>query len=310
MPDNNEILRGVIKQVDVGTPGAGLLSPEQFDAFFALAETKHPWAQKQSSVRRNAHTGGIPRIDFGDDVLEPADEAVDTGNYLKPAHDFVPYALKKTRLSFRFSKEVQDQTAAGSSYESQVVDGFTAAFGRSKQRLLWLGDTASANPTMALLDGWRKRILGGGHQVDGSTINGGVLSLDHFYAAVFSLPEAWKQRASELSWAMSPTKRWEISRFISGRSTGAGDDALMSGGGNVLNILGIPVTEVPELGKDIVLVSPANTTEVVKRNDMRLTRVDTGIEAVAQDIVAYIGFMYIDAIMREPEGSVIVHSLA
>lgn len=305
---NTEILRGVITQGDVGTPGAGLLSPEQFDAFWVLAETQHPWATRQFTARRKAHTGGVPRIDFGDDVIEAATEAVDTGNFTKPSYDNVPYAMTKGRVSFAPSRETVEQ-AASDNHEDELVSGFTRAFGRSFQKLAWLGDTASANPTLKTNDGWLKQIKASGNVVDGSLTNGGVLAVEHFYDAIESLPLEWQQRANELAWAIGTRHKWVINKFLSNRATGMGDDFIARGVNGQTEILGIPLIEVPSLTTDLVLTSPPNTTVVVDNNTFRLEKIDQGLEVKAQDIIAYIGFFYADFILREVEGIAVVEKL-
>lgn len=309
MTTNREILRAVITQATIGTPGAGLLSPDQFDAFWELAETNNPWMQIQDTVRRTAFTGGIPRIDFGDNVIEAATESIDTGNFFSPVHDFVAYAMVKSRLAFKFSFEAEDQDASGGSYEDQLVDGFTRAFGRSHQRLAWLGDDTSADTSLSINDGWLKQIVAGGNVVDGSAINGGDISVEHFYEAIFALPDAWQQRANELRWAVPVTKVWQIRQFLSNRATGLGDQFVTEGPNGELRIAGIPMVEVPPLTTDIVLSSPQNTSNVVNPRTFRLRRVDQGLSVVAQDIVAHVGFMHDDFILREVTGIAVITSL-
>jgi hypothetical protein len=307
--DNRQIVRGVIEQADIGTPGDGLLSPEQFDAFHALAETQHPWMQLQSTPRRTAHTGTLPRIDFGDNVLEPADESVDTGNFFEPTHDTVPYTMTKIRTAFKVSNEALSQNAAQADYENQLVDGFGRAFGRSKQRLAWLGDVASADVSLQANDGWVKQITASGVVVNGSLINGGDVDLEHFFSAVFGLPAAWIQRVDELRWAISPLKRWQLGFSLSSREDTLGANMVTTGPNGEPQIAGIGFVEVPALGNDIVLCSPQNTTEVLDNTTMTLKKVDSGLTVVSQDIIAYIGFMFSDYILREVEGCVIINQL-
>lgn len=305
---NQEILRGVITSGDVGTPGAGLLSPEQFDAFWVLAEEMHPWAQLQSTERRHAFTGTLNRIDFTGDVIQPASEAVDTGNFTEPAYSHVGYSMEKGRVSFSDSYEASDQ-AAEADHQRTLVEGFTRAFGRSFQKIAWLGDTLSADPMLKIDDGWLKQMVAGANLVNGATFNGGNLAADHFYAALRSLPIAWQQRRNELKWAMGVTHCAILEEYLSGRATGFGDEILMRGPNGNIVILGIEAIQVPSLTTDLVLTHPRNTTAVIHPRTFRLEKITEGLEVKAADITAWVGFYHADYILREVEGIALVQSL-
>ena len=183
------------------------------------------------------------------------------------------------------------------------------AWGRAYQRLCWLGDTASASKALKANDGWRKQIVASGNTVDGSLINSGDISIDHFYAAIDALPEAWKQRTNELRWGISPTKKWEFRKWLSNRPTGLGDGAITQGADGTMNILGIPCVDVPPITDEIVLTSPMNTTDVKSPRNFRFRKVTEGLQVVAEDILAFVGFFHADFVMREVEAAVIVQSL-
>lgn len=305
--DNVEVLRGVIQQSDVGSVGANLLSKEQFMAFYELAETQHPWMQLQNTERRTAFQGGVPRIDFTGDVIEPADEAIDTGNFFEPSHSHVAYVQKKGRTAFALSNETVQQTA-DPDYENRLVRGFTRAWGRSFQKIAWLGDESSATPILSINDGWVTQIVSGGNVVDGSAVNGGDISLEHFFDAKFALPDAWKQRTNELRWAVSPTKLDQLSQYLSNRGTALGDTIVSDG--RVTRILGIQPVEVPTIGDEqFVLTSPMNTTVVINPKTFALQRVAEGLQIVGADMVAYVGFFHADFILLEVEGTTIVNQL-
>ena len=305
--ENREILRQIV-QADVGAPGSGLLSPEQFEAWWALAETVHPWQALMSTERRTAHTGGIPRIDFGDDILRAATEAVDSGTFSEPAHDFVAYAMTKMRAAFMPSAEVLTQNAAGPSYEDQIVEGFNRAYVRALQRLAWLGDTALVDPGLNINNGWLVQITAGGNLVNGALINGGNIHPDHFFEAYETLPDAWKQRSDEMRWAISPTKKAQLWRALSQRATGVGDQFLTEPPDD-FTIAGIRTATVPSLGNQVVLTSPMNTTVITDPTNFSFRRVSEGLTVVARDVVAYIGFSWADFVLREAEGTALIQNL-
>jgi hypothetical protein len=311
--DNREIIRAVIKTTTVGAVGSGLLSPEQFDAFYELAETATPWAGLQRVEKLENHNGGIPRIDFGTDVIRPATEGVDSGYYTSPTHDFITYAQVKGEVSFKLTRESKTQ-AASPRYEQQLIDGFTRGWGRSKQKLNWLGDTVSVDPMLRMNDGWRKLIIAGGLTVNGAGINAGDIDLAHFQACYALLPEAWKQRVDELRWALTRTQQNNYLDSLSGRATGIGDWAVERAADGSMMVKGIPAVDVPALTiasnqDNIVLTSPKNTIEVIDPTSMSFQRVEEGITLKKQDAVAYVGFFHSDAVMAEVEGAAIVTAL-
>jgi len=313
MPSNQEILRAVITTTTQGTPGSGLLSPDQFIAFYELAEEATPWAQLQNTEKLKAHTGSVQRIDYGEDVIRPATEAVDSGEFVSPSHDAVPYTMVKGRTSFKVSNEALTQSA-DPNYQNKLVNGFTRAWGRSHQKLAWNGDTTSLNPMLLMNDGWLKTMEASGNAVDGSTINGGSIVIDHFQAALQALPEAWQQRQDELKWGMTMTKWNQYTASLSSRATGQGDDAHRRGKNGEPLILGIEVVPVPTLTRtgdedSIVLTTPENTTVVMDPQTFRLRAVTDGVTVVSQDIIAYFGFFYSDYVLLEVEGTSIIHDL-
>ena len=313
MPSNREIVRTVITTTDQGTHGAGLLSKEQMYAIYVLAEVNNPWMSMQNLERRKSHSGGVPRIDFGDDVIRPATEAVNSGYFAKPTYDNVPYVQKKGRTAFKVSMEGIDQSA-DPDHENKLIDGFTASWGRSHQRLAWMGDEASADPMLLLNDGWAKDMQANGNPVDGSAIQAGALSIDHFHAAIQSLPEAWKQRLAELKWGMTMGQWFNYIETLGPRATALGDLAMEEGPSKRKTILGIEVVPVPSLteplNKDrLILSKPKNTTVVMSPNEFSLQKVNTGVTAVSEDVTYWIGFFYSDYILLEVEGTSIVYNL-
>jgi HK97 family phage major capsid protein len=311
--DNREVLRGVFKTDDLGTPGYGLMGPEQVDAFYEVAEEQIPWMQLQRTIPTKNHTGTVPRIDYGDDVIRPATEAVDSGFFVEPTRDNVNFTQVKGRTAFKVSNETFTQSE-DPQLQNKLINGFTRAWGRSDQKVAWNGDATSTDPMLQINDGWGVAMDTSGNPVDGSGINAGVIDIAHFQHMLESLPEAWQQRADELRWAMTRKKFNQYTKSLSGRATGSGDIAIERGADGVPMILGIPVTEVPSLtatgdNDKIALTSPQNTVKVQDPTYMKFVEVSGGITLAAQDVRAWIGFEYCDYVVPEPEGTAWCYNL-
>lgn len=311
--DNREILRGVIKTSTLGTPGSGLMGPEQVDAFYEVAEEQIPWMQIQRTISTKNHSGTVPRIDYGDDVIRPATEAVDSGFFVEPTHDAVDFTQVKGRTAFKVSNETFTQSE-DPQYQNKLINGFTRAWGRSDQKVAWNGDETSAHAMLQINNGWGYFMNLSGNPLDGSTVNGGTVDIAHFQYMLESLSEAWQQRADELRWGMTRKKFNQYVRSLSGRATGMGDTAIERGADGTPMILGIPVTEVPSLtatgnNDKIALTSPQNTVKVQDPTYMKFVEVKDGITLVAQDARAWIGFEYCDYVVPEPEGTAWCYNL-
>jgi hypothetical protein len=305
---NREIVRTIITTPDVGTPGAGLKAPDQFDAFHNLAEELFPWLAAYNRQSRKPHTGNLTRTSYGKRVIQSSTQAVGSPNLSKPAYDRVSYDMQKMVVQFQAASEVGTQSADPGHIED-VVNNFMEAFGRSLHDLLWLGDTTSADAMLAIFDGWLKKIVAGGNTTNGALINGGVLSDKHFYSAVASLPTAWQQRRRMLKWAIGTTHMIQLENFLSGRATGFGDEILKRGTDGTITILGIESIECFSLTTDLVLVDPRNTVGVFDRDSFTLESVTEGLEVKLADIIAWVGHIYGDAILPEVEGSAVVQNL-
>ena len=309
-PQLQELVRGVITSGDVGTVGAGLVSQDQFDAIWTLSEDKIPWAQIQATIQKTAFTGTVNTIDYGDNVIRPAAEAIDVGTLVEQTSAHVPYTMVKGRVAFAPSFEATDQAAN----DLDLVNGFTRAFGRSMQKCAWNGDdtTVVVDDETAMLvwqDGWGVAIAAGGHQTDGSTINAGDISEAHFSTALASLPTAWMTRWDELKWSLGVKHYFALIARLSGRPTGVGDNFLTYGAKGQLLIYGIEAVMNPFLTTVFYLTHPKNTTTVVHPRAMTFTKVDSGATVKLADIVLYILHVHADFIVREADGTARVHTL-
>lgn len=304
--DNVEVLRSLIEQGDIGTPGGGLLSEGQFDAWWELAQVKNPWASIQSTERRTEFTGNLNRTDFGDDIITPAAEGVDSGTFFQPDQSQVPFVMTKGRVAIKESREVEMQ--AHGDWQATLIQRATRAFGRSFQRLAWISDEASADPNLAINTGWLTQMIAGSATVAGGAINGGDVATDHFYAAIDLLSEAWKERTDELKWAMTKTKEFQIAEFLSGRATGQGDKFVERGPDGGVIIAGIESVVVPTMGTRIALTSPENTAVVIHPRQFTLEPL-SGDTVKLQDILAWVGFYHADYVFREIEGTALIDGL-
>ncbi|MGE0229447.1 MAG: hypothetical protein AB7U23_13170 [Dehalococcoidia bacterium] len=301
-------LRSSIITDGLGTPGAGLAGPEQFDAMLVLAKKQISFLNRMRLEPVGAKTGSLRRIAFGDDNLEAAAEASDTGNSFSPTHSGVPFSLTKARFMAKLSNDVNKFSVPGHNYEDVFNQEASEAFMRAVLRLCWLGDTASADPSLRINDGWRKQIIAGGNPVNASSA---TITHAMGYSAIKALDENHLENLADYSWQMSMLRWTQIREYTSGRSTGEGDKAITEGPNGEAKWLGLPVDIVGFTGTsggDIVLSKPKELIAAVDSTDFRLKRV-TGGHLDLQDAFALLGFLWVDPVIADVAGTSVIYNL-
>ncbi len=306
---NKEIIRGPITTPIIGTVGDGLSGPDQFEAFFALAREQVRYLDIMGTHRTNALTGVLPRIDFANDLIESADEAVDTGNFFEPIHDSVPFTLTKTRFAAKVGNDSLKFNVQGPAYEDTLNTEASKAWGRAVLRLLWQGDVLSADTSLNINNGWAQQIAANGVTVAGGAINGGNFTIEHLDTALQALPEANAEDLDDgYSWVMTKLKFLELSEVISNRATGMGDNILTTGTNGIKLLKDLPIEIVGFVGNSVYLVKPDDTMMVTDRDEFSLKRVQGG-QLDIDDVFVLLSFMWLDPIIREVEGTVVIDGL-
>lgn len=298
-------LRSTTTTGSLGTPGAGLAGPEQFDAVFVLAKPSIAFLNRMRLERVGAKTGSLRRILFGDNNIEAAAESSDTGNSFAATNSGVPFSLTKCRFMAKMSNDVNKFSVPGHNYEDLFNQEASEAFMRAVLRSMWLGDTTSGDPSLAFNDGWRKQITAAGNTVDASSA---TLTHAMGYSAMKALDEAHLESLDGYSWQMTMLQWVKLREYTSGRSTGEGDKAITEGPNGEMKWLGLPVDIVGFTGGDVILSRPNDLIGAVDATDFSLRRV-TGGNLDLRDEFALLGFLWMDPILADADGTAAIINL-
>lgn len=177
-----------------------------------------------------------------------------------------------------------------------------AAWGLDLLRLFFLGDTTSADPSLALHDGFVKEIVANGNEAAGVSL-GTSLTARHLALMEQQVPERFSSRLPKYEWYMSSIKRRELTDDLAQRATGIGDNAIRVGPDGVEMLYGKPINIVGPLGTSVLLDDPANLMGIVDEQEWSLKSEDRGEYAV-REVTHVHGSLWTDTVVADPAGSV------
>lgn len=164
----------------------------------------------------------------------------------------------------------------------------------------------AADGLLTATDGWIKKANAAGRSVDGSAINGGEISKEHFIAAVKAMPAQYLDGGSgaRYRWFLHPLQYAKWVDYLSARATAAGDAALI-GDPQRPGPFGYPVVQDATMPKDtIVFTDPRNlivglTKEIAVRRDASSRDViSRGVRYYQIDLAADVQIELADAVVK------------
>jgi hypothetical protein len=149
---------------------------------------------------------------------------------------------------FEITYDVFEDNIMGENLEDEIIKLFASQIATDHEELYIMGDTASADTYLALLDGWRKIAKTDGHLYE----HGGAgVSTDVLGELLDRLPQKFYRDYQDLRFYASPKFEHAYKRLLGQRPTPVGDKFLLSEA--QASYAGIPVVRVP--------VIPSNLTE-------------------------------------------------
>lgn len=291
----------------------GLLDAEQGRAFIRKLKENTALAPKMRQEIRASSTGEINKLATGSRLIRSATENTDDGYRAGATFDTVEYTTRKLRLPWEVTEDVYHENIEGEGLESDLVDEMTSQFALDLEDLEINGDSTSGDPFIGINDGILKLISTAavsGRNIDGSTINSGVWSKGHYFEALQSMPNVYRNRG-RLAWIMSPARKIQWWESITDLANDSGQSLLLGSNPLMESPLGIPIIEVPSMPDTTVLLAdPRNFVRVISWQ-VRKRRVtgETDAELAALDKRFYIFFIKTDVIIEETDAVVRVHTL-
>jgi HK97 family phage major capsid protein len=305
--------------IDTTVAADALLDPERSNRFVRQIKENGVLLQAMRLERRTASSGSIDKIATGRRIIRRATENADDGYRAGVGFAAVGYQTVKLRLPWEVTEDVFHENIEGAGFEATIVDQMTEQFALDLEDLAINGDTAAgAGADQAFLtinDGILKQLATApvaGRTIDGSTINGGAIAKDHFFEALYAMPNVYRN-SGRLRWMMSPARAISWWESLTARTTAAGDALLNSRAdqAGARGPLGIPIMEIPAMpDSSIVFGDPQNFVQVVTW-DIRRRKVtgETDMELAAKDKRFYVFFLKNDVIIEEKDAIVVVNGL-
>lgn len=257
---NKDLLEKVVNTTTIGAGGGGILNAKQANRFIDYVIDQSVLVKSARVVRMNEPTVDIDKVNVGRRIMRKATEGVDDGVNADPTFSKISMTTVKVRLDWELTTEGLEDNIEGNSLEDHVASLMASQTSNDLEDLFIHGDTASADPLLKSLNGWRKLARAGAQVVDAEGAN---LTRETFDKGLRSMPNKYLQRRSQMHWTTSSSLLqdyiWSLTLANDGSgapspgstmgdliiNSGLGAPAGGAGGGAGIRPFGIPLLEVP-----------------------------------------------------------------
>jgi HK97 family phage major capsid protein len=286
---------------------AGILNPEQVETFYTQIFDAIPFSGMVRKERKRAKTGELDKMLLGTRLLRAKTEGPtsDDGYRVAPTFDKLEYTCVRMKLPWEVSEDTYHDNIEGEGMEDKLMGLLTTQLALDLEDLHFNGDGTTA-PFLSLNTGWVAQAVAGGHTVDATAINGGVIDKDHFFAAKAAMPVKYT-KSGRMRWVMNSTTQDAWVQAVSDRATSAGDNALLGAANQAP--LGIPIVQVPALDDGVVMLVDPQNFIVVNTWDVRIRKAAEGKSAIMNDMRYYTIFLDDDCVIEELDAVVIIEDM-
>jgi HK97 family phage major capsid protein len=226
MASNRTILeKADLRVQDLITSGGYL--PEAVAQKFMEIAVEESVLLKQITVKpMKSHDERIDSFRFGNRVLFPGAEAtaLPVARRSKPDLYKTTLSAKLFKGEIRLSKEVLEDNIEGEAWTNTLVGAAGKAVSRDIEDVVWNGDTASVDPTLAVLDGLRKQSTTNIVNAASSITNKTVLK-----SMVKAMPVEFITDRRALRFMTSVDSETDYRDSLADRATAVGDKFLLEG---------------------------------------------------------------------------------
>jgi hypothetical protein len=259
----------------------GYLEPAQAQKFIRIMIKRAKLSGQVTVTPLDAPRQLVEKIRFAGQVLQPGTPgvALPVSQRSKPDLGKVQWDAKMFKAEVRLNNAVLEQSIERGNLKQTIMETLSEAVGRDAEKVLIQGDTSSADPLLAQLDGILVKATS--NVVDASSTR---VDDDLLDSMLRQMPKEFISESDQMLYMTSVNAQLDYNKFISARSTGYGDRVLESGGTPKYHK--IPVedyTLFPETG-----FTGANETNVLLSHPKNIdygiwkqVRVDTGKDVSA-----------------------------
>ena len=157
--DNSTLLAKADLALADLTAGGGILQPAQAQKFMRLLIKQSVLLQQCTVVPMAAPKQQFSKLKFGSRILRPGQEAtaIPAAQRVKPDLSQVELDAKLFKGEVRLSDEVLEDSIERGELRQTLMEMMADAISRDMEEILVNGDTASADPFLATLDGVLKQ---------------------------------------------------------------------------------------------------------------------------------------------------------
>ena len=238
--DNRTILEKADLALADLTARGGILKPAQAQKFMRLLIKQSVLMQQATVVPMASPKQQISKIKFGSRILRPGQEATALPPAQRAAPDLSQVELdaKLFKAEVRLSDEVLEDSIERGELRQTMMEMIADAISRDMEEVLVSGDTASADPFLATMDGVLKQATS--HVVDAAAA---PISKDLLRDLVKTLPSEYLRDKSAMRYLTSVDADLDYRNSLAERATAVGDKFL-EGDAPVL-YSGVPVQPIP-----------------------------------------------------------------
>lgn len=246
------VSRADIALADLAANG-GLLLPEQANQFIDFIYNEPTILRQARFIRMNAPQRKINRMGFGERILRAARQAgsaLDAGgndryvraaDRAKPQTSQIELTTSEVIAEVRIPYEVLEDNIEGESFEAHVLRAIATRVAEDLEEWALWADKTSADPFLALQDGWMKRA--NRHVLD--NLDAGFTS-DTVAEGLLLMPSKYLRNMPQMKAFVSLGNQIRYAQYLSRRGTAMGDLAIQ--GTTPLRAAGITVEGAGMLG--------------------------------------------------------------
>lgn len=238
--------KSVVDKADIAVANlisdGGYLAVEQADAFIQNVQDQPTILNEARVVTMANPTMEINKIGFGSRVLKVAPAS---GTALAASDRSAPTTSKVTLNSNELIAEIlipydvlEDNIERGG-LEDTIFDILSERVARDVEELIILGDTASSDTFLAVLDGLLEQSTS--HVVDYSLTPVSTIDVQPFKAGLKALPNKYQRDPDALRFFVSPDVQTEYAYQLGTRATMLGDARTTDAYNNMLRAMGVPL---------------------------------------------------------------------
>jgi HK97 family phage major capsid protein len=218
----------------------GLLNPEQAAAFIRKLIDNSVVLREARRVPMGAPKRLIEKIGFGSRIMQAAAEGTAPGTTHKPATSKVELSVVEALAAVDITYSALEDNIERQNLQQTILDLIAERAALDLEELALHGDTASADPYLALLDGFFKQATS--HVVNAGTT---AISQDLFIDALKALPGKYMRNPAEWRFYVHRNVELDYRSLLAERATGAGDRYLLENA--PVFVGGVPVVFVPAI---------------------------------------------------------------